>query len=141
MEEVVSGSQQMTRLTVVLLGAFGAIALLLAAMGIYGVMAYSAAQRTQEIGIRMALGASRGAVAGMVVVEGLWLAGAGLFVGLCAALLLTRVMSTLVYGVSTTNPAVFAIAPGVLLLVAVAASYLPARKAAGVDPISALRVE
>jgi ABC-type antimicrobial peptide transport system permease subunit len=89
----------------------------------------------------MALGASRGAVAGMVVVEGLWLAGAGLFVGLCAALLLTRVMSTLVYGVSTTNPAVFAIAPGVLLLVAVAASYLPARKAAGVDPISALRVE
>jgi FtsX-like permease family len=129
------------RFAVFLLGVFAATALLLALIGIYGVIAYSVAQRTQEIGVRMALGAERQAVVMMVVRQGMSIAIAGLVLGVAAALALTRVMTGLLYEVTPTDPATFAAVIGVLAATALAACGGPAFKAARIDPLVALRHE
>ena len=127
--------------TTLLLGLFAAVALVLAVIGIYGVIAYSTAQRTQEIGIRLALGADQRSVLRLVLAGGLRIAIAGLALGLLGALMLTRVLSSLLYGVGTRDPVTFVVVPGALLLVALAACWIPARRAMRVDPLIALRSE
>ena len=124
-----------------LFGLFAALALALATMGIYGVLAYNVAQRTREIGIRLALGADGNAVLRLVVGQGIRLAALGILLGLIGALALTRLMSGMIYGVSSTDPATFFAVATLLGLVAVAACYIPARRAMRVDPMVALRYE
>ena len=141
MEEVLSDSIARQRFSMLLLAIFAGIALVLAAVGIYGVMSYSVAQRTHEIGIRMALGAQTGTVLKLAVGYGLKLVLAGIVIGLVAAFLLTRVMSTLLFGVTPTDPATFAVISLILIVVALVASYIPARRATKVDPVIALRYQ
>jgi len=141
LEEVVAEAVGPQRFAMMLLGAFAALALVLASVGIYGVMTYSVSQRTHEIGIRMALGAHRGNVLGMVVGEALVLALIGAVLGLAGAWGLTRLLSSLLYNVHPTDPLTFALVPLVLLGVSAFASYIPARRATRVDPIVALRYE
>jgi ABC-type antimicrobial peptide transport system permease subunit len=124
-----------------LMTVFGGSALLLAAIGIYGLMAYSVAQRTQEIGIRLALGAGASHVKNMVVFQGLRLAIVGVAIGLAVAFLLSRVLSSFLFGVTARDPLVFTVVPLVLTGVALLAVWLPARRASRVDPILALRYE
>ena len=119
---------------------FGFLALLLAAVGLYGVMSYSVSQRTREIGIRMALGAGHTDVRSMVLRQGLLLATSGVFLGLAAALGLARLMTNLLYGVSGADPFTFGAVPLLLLGIAAVATYLPAWRASRVDPVEALRV-
>ena len=121
------------------LGSFGVLALVLAAIGVYGVMAYSVSQRTREIGIRIALGALRRDVAQMIVGQGLKLVSLGIAIGLVAAFLLTRFLAVVLYGVSATDPTTFIAIPILLAAIAVLACYLPARRAANVDAMTALR--
>jgi putative ABC transport system permease protein len=141
MEEVMSTSVAQPRLQTFLLGLFGGLAMVLAAVGIYGVMSYSVTQRTSEIGIRMALGADRASVLRMVMGHGLRLAAIGLAIGLALALAVTRVMSKVLFGVSPTDPVTFATILVLLALVALLACYIPARRATNVDPMVALRYE
>jgi predicted permease len=141
MSQVISRSTSRERFNMWLMTVFGASALLLAAIGIYGLMAYSVEQRTQEIGIRLALGARASTVKNMVVRQGMALALIGIVVGLAAAFGLTRLISTLLFGVSALDPLVFAGVPIVLAFVALLAVWLPARRASRVDPIIALRYE
>ena len=129
------------RLQTTLLAIFGTTALVLAGIGIYGVISYSVVQRTREIGIRTALGASRTSLLRMVLGRGLILTSVGLAIGLVGALGLTRLMTTILYGVGARDPATLASVAAVLAAVALAACYLPARRATKVDPIVALRYE
>ena len=138
---IVSDSTARTAFTMLLLSIAAAVALLLGTVGIYGVVSYVVSQRTQEIGVRMALGATQGEVSRMVVRQGLAIASAGVVTGLIGAFALTRLMSGLLFGVSSTDPMTFAAVAGLLFAVTVAASYIPARRAAGVDPMEALRYE
>jgi putative ABC transport system permease protein len=124
-----------------LLGAFAGIALLLGAIGVYGVMSHAVAARTGEIGIRMAMGAGCGTVSRMVLGQGAALALLGVIAGLAAALAATRVMEGLLFEVSTTDPWTFGAVAAVMIAVGLLASYLPARRASRVDPLTALRAE
>ncbi len=139
MENVVAASVAARRFNLTLLGVFAGLALFLAAIGIYGVMSYGVTQRTQEIGVRMALGATPVDVLKLILRKGIILAGTGIIVGLAGALALTRVMTGLLYGVTTTDTLTFAGVSITMLLVAIAASYLPARRATKIDPLDALR--
>lgn len=141
MEQVLSDSVARRRLYVVLLGIFAGVALLLAATGIYGVVSYSVSLRTREIGIRMALGAERVDVVRLVIAQAAKLALAGEVIGILVALGLTRLMSSLLFGVSAADPFTFACVAIALTLVALAACYVPARRATRVDPVVALRYE
>jgi len=141
LDRIVSNVLSVRRFSTVLLAIFAALALVLAAVGISGVMAYSVAQRTHEIGIRVALGARRSAVLKLVLGQGLRLAAAGVALGLAASLALTRFLATLLYGIEATDPLTFAGVTLFLVLIALAASYLPARRAMDVDPMTALRHE
>jgi predicted permease len=142
MDEIVySESVVGQRFSMILLGVFAGVALLLASVGIYGVISYIVGQRTREIGIRLALGAQRTDVLSSVMSEGARMALLGIGVGLGAALGLTRLMAQLLYGVSAIDPLTFAVVAGVLLLVAMAACYIPAWRATRVDPIVTLRYE
>jgi putative ABC transport system permease protein len=141
MEEILADSIARQRFSMLLLAIFAAVALVLAGVGIYGVMSYSVAQRTREIGIRMALGAQTGAVLKLAVGYGMKLVIAGLVIGLIAAFALTRVMSTLLFGVTATDPTTFTLISLLLIAVAALASYIPARRATRVNPIIALRYE
>jgi putative ABC transport system permease protein len=141
MEHIVAGAVARQRFSMLLLAIFAGIALVLAAVGIYGVMSYSVAQQTREIGIRMALGARRSDVLKMTVKQGAQLVGAGLVIGLVVAFGLTRVMTSLLFGISATDPVTFLSIGGVLLAVALLASYIPALRATRVDPMVALRYQ
>ncbi len=141
MTEVVGVALVRPRFLSLLLTAFSAIALLLAGVGIYGVMAYSVSQRTQEIGVRMALGASRANVLAMILGQGARMTALGVGLGLVGAFALTRVIATLLFEVSATDPATFAAVVGLLVIVALLACYVPARRATKVDPLIALRYE
>ena len=141
MEQLVNNSIATRRVTFLLLGLFSALALVLGAIGIYGVIAYSVAQRTREIGLRMALGAARADVFRMVLVQGMKLAAIGVVIGTLPTLGLARLMSSLLYQVSTTDLETFTAVAALLLLVAFVASYIPARRAISVEPIVALRYE
>jgi len=140
-EEWVSGSAAQPRLNAVLLGAFAGAALIVAAIGVYGVLAYSVTQRTREIGLRMALGAQRIGVLRLVVREGMIVGAIGIALGAVGALALGRVLANLVFGVPVRDPMTFGVVAGILTIVALAACVLPARKASRVDPLVALRTE
>jgi len=139
MDEVIGRSIAERRFTMLLLASFASVAVLLAAIGVYGVLAYLVSQRTQEIGVRLAIGATPGNVVGLFVREGAALTLVGVVCGLAGALAVTRALSTLLFGVTTTDPLTFAGVAGTLAIVALLASYLPARRAARVDPMTALR--
>jgi predicted permease len=141
MAEIVASAVAEPRLNMQLVAGFAALALVLAAVGIYGVIAYSVAQRTQEIGIRMALGAAASDVLRLVLREGLVLAATGVAVGLVGSMFLTRLMRSLLFGVSEKDPIAFASGALLLVVVALLASYIPAARALRVNPITALRVE
>jgi predicted permease len=141
MSEIISDSLAARRFSMILLGIFAALALLLASVGIYGVISYLVGQRTQEIGIRVALGARRWDVLRLVLSHSVKMAVLGVLIGVAASLALTRLMDKMLYGVSATDPITFFAVAIILTCVALAASYIPARRAMRVDPIVALRYE
>jgi predicted permease len=141
MDEIISATLASRRFSTILLGVFAVLALLLSSIGIYGVISYLVGQRTREIGLRMALGASRTSVLQMVLREGAKLAAIGVVIGFAASLALTRLIATMLYSVSPTDPFTFMAVAILLTLVALAACYIPARRAMRVDPMVALRYE
>jgi ABC-type antimicrobial peptide transport system permease subunit len=141
MKRIVESSIAQPRLLAVLVSVFAALAMTLAAIGIYGTMSYSVAQRTAEIGVRMALGATRQDVFGLVARDGLLLAGAGIAIGTTAAVLMGRSLATLLYAVTPGDPLTFVVTVAASLTAALAATVLPARRATRVDPLVALRSE
>jgi putative ABC transport system permease protein len=141
LQEAVDSSFDNRRAVMLLLVAFAGLAVFLSALGIYGVLAYDVSQRTREIGVRSAIGASRGQIASLILQQGLWKGGIGVVLGLIGAALLSRSMTTLLYNVQPTDPVVYAVVSLVLIAVALLASYLPARRAARLDPLIALREE
>jgi ABC-type antimicrobial peptide transport system permease subunit len=141
LDELLSKSVALPRFRTVLLGVFAALALLLAAVGLYGVLSYSVTQRTQEIGIRMALGAQRGAIYSGVIGRGMLLVSIGLAIGVAAAMFLTGFISTFLYGVQPRDPATIFGVVGVFAAIALVACWIPARRASRVDPLVALRYE
>jgi len=141
MDQVISESTARQNFNMLLLTIFAGLALLLAAIGIYGLMSYTVEQRTQELGIRMALGASRGDMLKLVVRQGMLLTGVGVAIGLAASFGLNRLLANLLFGVKTTDPITYAAVTAILVLVALLASYIPARRATQIDPMIALRYE
>ena len=141
MDKIISDSLAARRFSMVLLGIFAALALTLSCVGIYGVLSYLAGQRTHEIGICMALGAQRSDVLRLILGHGAKMALIGVAVGVVASLALTRLMDKLLFGVSAYDPLTFIAVACLLILVALAASYIPARRAMRVDPTVALRYE
>jgi len=141
MDQVIGENAQGEQFLSLLVGSFAGLAVLLAAVGIYGVLSYAVTERTREIGIRMSLGASRGQVLGQVILEGMRLAVVGFAVGIVGVLAAGRVLASLLHEVKPADPAIFAVTAGFLALVALAACYLPARRAARLDPMRALRYE
>jgi putative ABC transport system permease protein len=141
MEEVLDNSLARQRFNMLLMTCFAVVAAILAAVGLYGVMAYSVSQRTHELGIRMALGAQRSDILKLVVMHGLKLAAIGVAIGLFGAFALTRVIESLLFGISTTDPTTFGAIALLLLLVSLLSSFIPARRATKVDPMTALRYE
>jgi putative ABC transport system permease protein len=141
MDDVLAASVSEPRFTALLLGVFAAVALVLAVVGIYGVIAYSVSRRSHEIGIRMALGARSSQVLTLILQQGFALSAVGLALGIALALGVTRLMAGLLYGVGTTDMASFTLIPAGLMLTALLASYIPARRAARVDPVASLRME
>jgi putative ABC transport system permease protein len=141
LQETVDASFDNRRAVMLLLAAFAVLALFLSALGIYGVLAYDVTQRTREIGVRSAIGASRGEIIGLILRQGLWKGGIGVVIGLVGAALLSTSMTTLLFNVKPTDPAVYGAVSFVLIGVALLASYLPARRAARIDPLVALRDE
>lgn len=140
-DQQIDADLQQERLFVVLTSGFGLLALVLAAVGIYGIMAYSVASRRNEIGIRLALGAQPGQVRSMILRESTWLAAAGIVVGMAASLELTRMVQSMLYGIQADDPITMSAGVGLLLVVALTATWIPARRAAGVQPMEALRHE
>ena len=141
LQESVDSSFDTRRAVMLLLAAFAGLALFLSALGIYGVLAYDVSQRTREIGVRSAVGASRGQIAALILRQGLWKGGLGVVLGLIGAALLSRSMTSLLFNVQPTDPVVYAAVSFMLIGVALLASYLPARRAARIDPLLALRDE
>ena len=141
LDGVVAKSISQQRFYMLLFAIFAAVAMVLAAIGIFGVLSYAVSQRTREIGIRMALGAREGSVIRLIVVQAMILVVTGVAAGTIAALFLSQTMTKMLFGVTPTDPATFASVAGVLLGVALFASYLPARRATRVDPVIALRAE
>jgi ABC-type antimicrobial peptide transport system permease subunit len=141
MNEVIAGTLADRRFSMILLEAFAVVALLLASLGLYGVISYLVGQRTHELGIRLALGAQRRDVLRLVLGHGMKMALGGVALGLIAALGLTRLLSKMIYGVSATDPVTFAIITLLLTMVALLACFVPARRATKVDPLVALRYE
>jgi putative ABC transport system permease protein len=141
MDQLVQDSVGSRRVTLILLGLFSALALVLACIGIYGVISYSVAQRTQEIGIRMALGARREDIVKMILLQGARIVVAGVVIGMLAAFGLTRYLEKLLFAVSPGDPGTFAAVALVLAMVTLLACYIPARRTLRVDPITALRYE
>jgi predicted permease len=141
MEQQIDGSLAMQRMASALLGGFGILAVLLAALGLYGVLAFSVSRRTREIGVRLALGAQIGNVVGLILRQGFILVAAGLVAGLAGAIALTRLMRGFLFGVTPLDPLTFVAVAGILAVVGLLACWLPARRASKVDPLVALRYE
>ena len=141
MEQIVGTSTARERTSALVLLVFAAVALVLASIGLYGVVSHGVTERTHEIGVRMALGASRRHVLGLVVGQGVVMAIAGIAIGLAGALALSRTMEGLLFGVAPTDPLTLGVVSGLLAAVALLACYIPARRAVGLDPTRALRQE
>ena len=141
MEEILGRSASDRQFSMLLFGSFAALALLLAAVGLYGVLAYAVAQRKSEIGIRMALGADKGDVSNLILKEGMKPAAAGIAAGLLGAFFTTQILKSFLFGTAPTDPLTFCLVPILLLGVAALACYIPAARAARIDPTVALRTE
>ena len=141
MEDIIGASFNERRMIMLLLCSFAGIALILSAVGIYGLLAYDVSKRTHEIGIRGAIGATNKQIITMVLRQGLWKAGVGLLIGLAGAFYLSKFMTSLLFEVEPIDPLTFVLVPVLLLAVAVLASYIPARQASRIEPARALRTE